>query len=157
MSKCQTVWIQLGPDIFGSFLDPHCLQMFSSDDTSRRIADTTCLLNPFMPNVFPILINWTSPFPDLGLLGGIFHFYSNFKRTFCKQMVEKLIRRRDLRRLIWFSTVCRCPTKSTLCLDGLMKMSVSRNKWGHHIHWILAIYFFRGKWFVSVLLYVILQ
>ena len=32
---------------------------------------------------FPILINWTSPFPFLGLLGGIFHFYSNFKRNFC--------------------------------------------------------------------------
>ena len=31
---------------------------------------------------FPILINWTSPFPILGLLGGIFHFYSNFKRNF---------------------------------------------------------------------------
>ena len=34
---------------------------------------------------FPILINWTSPFPFKGLLGGIFRFYSNFKRNFCKQ------------------------------------------------------------------------
>ena len=34
-------------------------------------------INPFMLN-FPILINWTSPFLILGLLGGIFHFYSNF-------------------------------------------------------------------------------
>ena len=42
---------------------------------------------------FPILINWTSPFPILGLLGGIFHFYSNFKRNFCLQTVENLIRR----------------------------------------------------------------
>ena len=25
-----------------------------------------------MPNVFPILINWTGPFPILGLLGDIF-------------------------------------------------------------------------------------
>ena len=31
-------------------------------------------LKPFKPNVFPILINWTSPFTILGLLGGIFHF-----------------------------------------------------------------------------------
>ena len=31
---------------------------------------------------FPFLINWTSPFPILGLVGGIFHFYSNFKRHF---------------------------------------------------------------------------
>ena len=41
---------------------------------------------------FPILINWTSPFPILGLLGGIFHFYSNFERDFCKQTMENLIR-----------------------------------------------------------------
>ena len=26
---------------------------------------------------FPTVMNWTSPFPILGLLGGIFHFYSN--------------------------------------------------------------------------------
>ena len=32
---------------------------------------------------FPSIINWTSPFPMLGLLGGIFHFYSNFDRAFC--------------------------------------------------------------------------
>ena len=43
-----------------------------------------------MPNVFPILINWTSPFPILGVLGGIFYFYSNFKMSFCKKIVEKL-------------------------------------------------------------------
>ena len=30
---------------------------------------------------FPILINWTSPFPILGLLVGIFIFYSNFIRN----------------------------------------------------------------------------
>ena len=38
---------------------------------------------------FSVLINWTSPFPILGLLGGIFHFYSNIKRNVCKQTVEK--------------------------------------------------------------------
>ena len=41
---------------------------------------------------FPIHINWMSPFPISGLLGGIFHFYSNFERLFCKQTVENLIR-----------------------------------------------------------------
>ena len=30
-----------------------------------------------------IIINWTSPFQFLGLLCGIFHFNSNFNRTFC--------------------------------------------------------------------------
>ena len=47
-----------------------------------------------MPDVFPILNNGTSPFPILGLLDGIFHFYSNLKRNFCKQTVESLIRLR---------------------------------------------------------------
>ena len=50
--------------------------------------------NPFMPNVVSyILINWMNPFLILGLLDVIFHFYSNFKRNFCKQTVENLIRR----------------------------------------------------------------
>ena len=34
-----------------------------------------------------------------------FHFYSNFDRTFSKQTVETLVRRRVLRRLIWVCTV----------------------------------------------------
>ena len=37
-----------------------------------------------------VYINWMSPFPNLGLLGGIVHFYSNYKRNFCKQTVESL-------------------------------------------------------------------
>ena len=41
---------------------------------------------------FPALISRTSQFPILGVLGGIFHCYSNFNRTFCKQTVETLIR-----------------------------------------------------------------
>ena len=53
---------------------------------------------------FPISINWKSTFPILGLLGGISHFHSNFNtcKTFRRQTVENLI---------WFCTVCRCPTK----------------------------------------------
>ena len=46
-----------------------------------------------------------------GLLGGIFHFYSNSNTAFCKQMMETLIRRRVLWRLIWVCAVCLCPTK----------------------------------------------
>ena len=30
-----------------------------------------------------------SPFPILGLMGVFFHFYSNFKRNFCKQNSEE--------------------------------------------------------------------
>ena len=75
-----------------------------------------------MPNVFSIFINWTIPFSILGLLGGSFYFYSNFKSSFCKQTVENLIRCLVSRRLIWFCTVCRCPTKSTLGLYGLNEL-----------------------------------
>ena len=50
------------------------------------------------------MVNWNSPFP-------FFHIYSNFNRTFCKQTVETLIRRRILGRLIWVCTICLCPTK----------------------------------------------
>ena len=70
---------------------------------------------------FPIDINWNSPFLFLWMLGGIFHIYSNFNRIFCKQTVENLIRRRLLRRLVWFFIVCRCPTKRTLGLNGILQ------------------------------------
>ena len=53
------------------------------------------------------------------MLCGIFHFYSNFKTNFCIQK----IRRRILRHLIRFCTVCRCPTNRTLCLQGLNKFN----------------------------------
>ena len=68
---------------------------------------------------FPIPINWTSPFPILGVLGPVFQFYQNFDRIFCKQTVETLIRRRVMRRLVWVCTVCLCPTKRALGLYGL--------------------------------------
>ena len=50
------------------------------------------------------------------MLGGILHFYSNFNRTFCKETVEILIRRRILQHLIWVCTACLCPTNRTLGL-----------------------------------------
>ena len=39
----------------------------------------------------PTIFKWTSPLPFKRSLGGIFHLYSNFDRTFCKQAVETLI------------------------------------------------------------------
>ena len=39
-----------------------------------------------------ILINGTSPFPNLGCLVYIFHFYSISNRNLCKQAVQVLIR-----------------------------------------------------------------
>ena len=99
----------------------------SDDDTLMLIYDDTYIyiqtiakLNHLCQMEFPIVINWTSTFPTLGLFGGIFYLYSNLKRSFCKQTVENLSRRRVLRRLIWFCTVCRYPQKRTLGLYRLM-------------------------------------
>ena len=47
---------------------------------------------------------------------GKFKYHSIFKSIFCKQTVQNLTRRRILRSLVWFFTVCRCPIKRTLCL-----------------------------------------
>ena len=77
------------------------------------------MLTHFCRMYFPILINWVNLFIILGLLGGIFHFYSNFKRNFCQQTVENVIWCHILGRLIWVSTVCLCPTKMMLGLYGL--------------------------------------
>ena len=55
---------------------------------------------------FPNLNNWTSPFLFFGLLGGILSLFSNFKRTYCNQTVQTLIRRHILWCLIWFCNVC---------------------------------------------------
>ena len=57
-----------------------------------------CLLTYLSPMDFPISIGSASLFQILEVLGGIFHFYSNSNRTFCKQTLETLIRRRVLER-----------------------------------------------------------
>ena len=86
----------------------------------------------------PSLINWTSPFPFQGMLGGIFYTYSNFNRTLCRQTVENLIRCRVFQGLIWFCTVCRCPTKKdtrliwvkeklTLPHDGIISQLITKD------------------------------
>ena len=71
----------------------------------------------------PISISRMSVFQMLGVFDGIFHFIQNYNRTFCKQTVETLIRRRVLWRLIWVCVVCLCPTNRTLGLYGLIYMS----------------------------------
>ena len=45
-------------------------------------------INPFMPNGISHCYQLILSISFLGLLGGIFPFYSNFDRTFCKQTVE---------------------------------------------------------------------
>ena len=63
-------------------------------------------LNPFKPNGISHYYQLDQYISVLRDVGSIFHFYSNFNLTFCKQLVETLIRRRVLRRLIWVCTVC---------------------------------------------------
>ena len=60
---------------------------------------------------FHTVINWNSLFLSLGILGGIFKFYSNFNRTFCMQTVETLLRCLTLRHLICVNINCLRPTK----------------------------------------------
>ena len=64
----------------------------------------------------PTFIKWTSPLSPSGLLGVVFHSYSNCNRTSCKQTVEKLIRHCRMWCLILACTICLCPTKRTLVL-----------------------------------------
>ena len=77
-----------------------------------------CFLTHLSQMDLPSVIRRKGPFSNIGVLRGIFHFYSNFDRTFCKHTVETLIRRRILRRLICVCTVCQCPTKGRYAFMG---------------------------------------
>ena len=72
----------------------HCLPMSHKKDARLIWA------NPFKLMNFPISISRMSLFQILGVLSGIFHFYSKVHRIFCRQTVETLIRHCVLRRLI---------------------------------------------------------
>ena len=76
----------------------------------------TLLLTHFSWMEFPVPIIWMNPF----WIVVNFNFNQILKSTICKQTVQNLIRHRILQRLIWFFTVCRCPIKRTLGLNGLM-------------------------------------
>ena len=69
------------------------------------------VFNPFKPNGISFAYQLNEFISNLGLLGGIFHVYSNFKRNFGKNIMDNLIRRRVLRRLIWVCTVLSMPHK----------------------------------------------
>ena len=60
------------------------------------------------------LISKKNPFPIVGVLGGTFHFCSNFDETFCKRAVKILIRHIILWCFIRICTVCLCPLKRAL-------------------------------------------
>ena len=72
-------------------------------------------INPFMQNVCSHPYQLDESISNFRVVGWYFSFfYSNYKRNCCQQTVENLIRRRVLRRLVCFCTVCRCPIKRTL-------------------------------------------
>ena len=76
-------------------------------------------INPFMPNDISHRYQLEqSIYVFKGCWMVFFHFHSNFNRTFCKQIVETLIGRRVLWRLIWVCTICLCLTKKTFGLYG---------------------------------------
>ena len=87
--------------------------LISKGKTSNS-QETTCWLRRQCINCYSHSYELYQSFFVLRDVGCILHFYSNFNRAFCKKTVDTLIRRRALRRLVWFCTVCLCPTKRTL-------------------------------------------
>ena len=83
------------------------------------------LYTHFSPNGISHCYQLDQSISVLRLLDGIFLFYSNsnFKRNFCKQTAENLIRRHILWRLIWMCIDCRSPTKRKLRLIWFNKQT----------------------------------
>ena len=86
------------------------------NQTKHTINVSLTLLSRMKRSTF---IKWTSPFSSSGLLGVVFHPYSNLNRTSCKLTVENLIKQCSLWRLKRACTIYLCPTKRTLVLYGL--------------------------------------
>ena len=76
---------------------------------------------------FPTTINWSRPFPILGVLSGIFiYLFPNFNRTFCKQTAKFLIRHGIMRFLNW---ICYGLKFEQIPFDYLMRYAQYRTKW----------------------------
>ena len=67
--------------------ETHMAFMLSPAEFSNIFLATRQVLIHLCRMYFPTHINCKSSFPIIGLFGGIFHFYSYFKRSFCKQTV----------------------------------------------------------------------
>ena len=86
-------------------------------------------------------------------VGWNFHFYSNFNRTFCKQIVETLIRPHILWCLIWVFTICLCPKKKMLGLYGLkfyfhfMMQIINSANWVIFYAFLWSADFFSNQYF----------
>ena len=88
------------------------LQVIKLQNQTKRMINVTISLTLLSRMKLPTFIKWTSTFSSPGLLGVVFHSYSNFNRTSCKQTVENLIRHCSLWRLILACNICPCPTKN---------------------------------------------
>ena len=106
-------------------------------------------LNPFKPNrVSHCYQLEQSIFVSIDV-GWYFSFYSNFNRTFCKQTVETMIRRRILWHLVWNCIVCLRPTKRTLGFYGSIESCADSSEstlvklpacWTSHVcHWSIQL------------------
>ena len=81
-------------------------------ETSTEICTSLhCTCNPFKQNGIYLSYQLEQSIFVLGMLGGIYHSYSNFDIAYCKQTVKTLIRRRVLRRLIWTAMFTYVPQK----------------------------------------------
>ena len=81
--------------------------------------------NPFKPNGISDYYQLDQFIFVWSVVGGIFHFYSNFKENFCKQTVENLIRRG-----VWsgFALFADVPQKGRQAYMGLTKHPVPFSK-----------------------------
>ena len=89
------------------------------DDLRLYYEYSRITFNPFKPNRISHFYQIDQSISVLRVVCWYFSFLFIFKRNLCKQTVENLSRRRVLRRLIRFCTVCQCPIKKTLGLNGL--------------------------------------
>ena len=84
--------------------------------SNYRTVGMNVLIDPLKPNWISHYNNFEQLILMLGVLGGIFLFFPNFKRRLCKQTVKLLC---IMWCLIWICIVCLCPIKRTLDLYGL--------------------------------------
>ena len=88
------------------------------------------IIDPFQPNGISHSYQIDQSISFLRL---VFHFYSNFNRTFCKQTVKTLIRSHVLWRLSWVCLVCLCLTEWTLYLNFGLIINQSRKQTNMYI------------------------
>ena len=95
-----------------------CASSIQEDKYSRS---SDSLLTHLSRLDFPTFISRTSPFPILGMLGGMVHFYSNLNKTLFKQTMHAMWR------LICFCEVCLrvMALHCTLCLPSIRACSLS--------------------------------